>query len=152
MNPKKRIVAALAVVTIAAGIVLAQNPAPAPEGKGPRGKHNRMERIANYLELTPAQREQAKAIWQQARQESKPYVDQLREARKALAQAIKANQPESELQRLGEAQGVAMGKLAGIRAKAAADVYALLTPEQKQKADKLHEKFMSRMKGRHARS
>ena len=121
--------------TFAAGMLLAQAPAP-----GKRGHH--IERMATALNLTPDQREKATAIMNEAKQSAEPIRAQLKQSREALATAVKANNT-ADIDRLANSQGVLMGQLAAIHSKAFAQVYTLLTPEQRQKAGQMHE----RMKG-----
>ncbi len=136
-----RITTAALAATLAAGMLLAQAPAPAPgKARGPRGNH--AERMAAFLNLTPGQRQQATAIMNEAKQSAEPIRAQLKQGREAMAAAVKANNT-ADIDRLATSQGVLMGQLAAIHAKAFAKVYTLLTPEQRQKADQLHE----RMKG-----
>ena len=98
--------------------------------------------MATFLNLTPDQREKATAIMNEAKQSAEPIRAQLKQGHEALAAAVKANNT-GDIDRLANSQGVLMGQLAAIHAKAFAKVYTLLTPEQRQKADQMHE----RMKG-----
>ena len=96
------------------------------------GRHGRM---GAALGLTDAQKSQAKTIFQNSHQIARPVADQLRQDRQALQAAIQAGKSDQELQQLAAAQGADIGKLAGIRASAAAKFRAILTPEQQQKLD-----------------
>jgi Spy/CpxP family protein refolding chaperone len=102
----------------------------------------RFERMATYLNLTPQQREQAQALMDQARQASEPIKAQLKQNHQLLADAIKTGKSEAELDRLATQQGVLVGQLTAIHAKAMQKGYAMLTPEQKQKADQMRQHFM----------
>jgi protein CpxP len=93
--------------------------------------------LAIYLDLTEAQQAQAKEIFAAARASAAPVAAQLRSGREEMAAAVKANQPDAELERIANRQGVLLGQLAAIRAKAQAKFYALLTPVQREKAEKL---------------
>lgn len=104
-----------------------------PPGGGMRG----LNFLAGYLGLTDSQKQQAQAIFDAADQASETVRGQLTSARDALRTAVKANQPDAELDRLAAALGAIEGQLAGIRAKADAKFYALLTAEQKEKYDQL---------------
>jgi Spy/CpxP family protein refolding chaperone len=112
-----------AVATLGTGALLAQHKL---------GRHGRM---GAQLGLTDTQKSQARTIFQNSRQTARPVADQLRQDRQALQAAIQAGKSDQELQQLAAAQGADMGKLAGIRASAAAKFRALLTPEQQQKLD-----------------
>jgi periplasmic protein CpxP/Spy len=140
---------------LAAGISLAQNtPAPAqgsnpPAHAGRRATAQRhFAKLAEQLNLTDAQKETAKAAFQQARQQAQPIRQQLRDNREALAAAVKAGKGEADIQQLANTTGTLMGQLTAIRTEAFAKVYATLTPEQRTKADQLHEQMKSRFQQR----
>ncbi len=137
-----RITRSVMAATFAAGMLLAQAPAPAPNAPGQQRRQNHAERMATFLNLTPDQRQQATAIMNEAKQSAEPIRAQLKQGHEAMAAAVKANNT-GDIDRLASSQGVLMGQLAAIHAKAFAKVYTLLTPEQRQKADQMHE----RMKG-----
>jgi Spy/CpxP family protein refolding chaperone len=134
MSTRKKVLIVVAAVVALGATVVAQ---------APRFHHRaRMHAfIARQLDLTEAQKAEAKEIFKEARESAKPLVAQLREGHKAMAEAIKAGTSELELEQLASEQGTLVGKVAGIYAKAFSKFYASLTPEQKQKADKLHEQF-----------
>jgi len=114
-----------AAATLCAGALLAQRP---------MGRHGRM---GAELGLTDAQKAQAQTIFQNSHQTARPVADQLRQDRQALQAAIQAGKSDQELQQLAAAEGADVGKLAGIRASAAAKFRAILTPEQQQKLDSM---------------
>lgn len=95
--------------------------------------------LSTYLNLTEAQREQAKSIFGAARQSAEPAARQLREGHQALAEAVKTGKSEAELTQLANAQGALIGQMIAIHSAALSKFYAILTPEQKDKAGKLHE-------------
>ncbi len=103
--------------------------------QGPRGNGNSLDYLAGYLTLTDTQKTQAKAIFDAAETASDTARGQLTAAQDALQAAVKANKSDAELDRLAAATGAVQGQLAGIRAKASAKFYALLTAEQKTKYD-----------------
>lgn len=112
-------------------------------GDGPFG-HLR-EFMAEYLDLTDAQKTQAAGIFDAARAAAEPLVEQLKAGHESMRDAIKSGKSDSELQRIADQQGILMGQLAGGHAKAMAKFYAILTPQQKAKADKLHDLVKSRI-------
>ncbi len=112
-----------AAATLGTGALLAQHR---------MGRHGHM---AAELGLTDAQKAQAKTIFQNSHQAAKPVADQLRQDRQALQAAIRAGKSDQDLQGLAAAEGADKGKLAGIRASAAAKFRAILTPDQQQKLD-----------------
>ena len=131
MNMKLTTVRVAAVAALAAGMAFAQAPA----------------RLASALDLTPAQKEQARAIRQQARQNAQPLAKQLKANREALAAAVKANDV-AQIHSLSAQRGHLQGQLLGIRSEARAKVYATLTPEQKAKADRVRQRLEKRRANR----
>lgn len=101
---------------------------------------NRLDFLAGYLELTDAQKAQAKTIFDAAETAATTARGALTSAQDALETAVKANRPEADLDRLAAAVGTVHGQLAGIRAKAEAKFYALLTAEQKTKYDSFEQR------------
>src|SRR5689334_14116331 len=92
----------------AAGMMFAQSaPAPATQPKAGVHSHHRAmahQRMMQALNLTDAQKQQAKAIFQETRQSVQPLVQQLKQNREALATAVKAND-SAKIQQLSAAQG-----------------------------------------------
>jgi Spy/CpxP family protein refolding chaperone len=142
----KKIFGFAAMAVLAVGTLLAQ----APGGSGPRaGRHGagfaRMkERIAQQLNLTEQQKQDAKAIFDQARESAKPVADQLRQNRQTMQEAVKAAN-EQRIEQIATEHGGLAGQLSLIHAKAFSRFYALLTPEQKAKADQMHQRVRERM-------
>jgi Spy/CpxP family protein refolding chaperone len=99
--------------------------------------------FGDFLDLTDAQREQARALAEAARTESQPIHEQLRQLREEMHTAIQGGQTEFTL--LAARQGELMGQLIGIQAKTHARMYALLTPEQKEKLAEFRERQKERM-------
>jgi Spy/CpxP family protein refolding chaperone len=140
------------VAAMAAGLAFAQAPAKAPPQLPPghpmaqrRGEFQ--ERMMQELNLSATQREEAKAIFQQARETAKPVRGELRQNREALYAAIKANDT-AKIHSLSVTQGELMAKLTEIRSGARAKFYSKLTPEQRTKADQMHQQMMERWQQR----
>jgi Spy/CpxP family protein refolding chaperone len=131
-----------AVGILAAGMLFAR-----PQGFGPQ---RRLDFMAAKLSLTDAQKQSAQNIFEQSREASKPVREQLRQSHEALAAAIKAGKSDAELTNLAGQQGALVGQLSAIRAKAFSQLYAQLTPDQKGKAEQLHDRVKSRFQ-RHMR-
>ena len=129
-----------AAVALAAGLALAQTPSPTPQQTAP-GRHGqlrmRLGRVLRALNLTDNQRQQAKAILQQAHQTAQPVRQQLQQNRQLLREAVKTGKTDVEIQQLSAQQGDLLGQALAIRTEAWAKVYALLTPEQRAQADQL---------------
>ena len=114
-----------------------------PEGGFP-GRHrgmgpgNRIDRMAKKLNLTEAQKEQVKAILASEREKTEPLRQRLAENRKNLRKAIEA-QPfdEATVRTLAAKQNDTRVELVVSRARARSQIYALLSPEQRESARKL---------------
>lgn len=141
------------VAALAAGMAVAQTPAPAPAtppapGKAamrPRGAIR--HRMLQALNLTDAQKQQAKAIFQQTKQNIQPIAQQAKQNREALAAAVKANDT-AQIQQLSAQQGNLQGQLVAMRSESMAKFYATLTPEQRAKADQIQQRVRQRMQQR----
>ncbi|HJT89494.1 MAG TPA: Spy/CpxP family protein refolding chaperone [Bryobacteraceae bacterium] len=155
---KQQLIKIAAVTALAAGMVFADAPASNPStGSNPveQGRHHfrrdRMQRVAQQLNLTDAQKTQAKEIFQQARENARPLRQELKENREALRAAVKAGKSEADLQKLSANQGQLLGQMVTIRSEAAAQFYKILTPEQRAKADQMHQQFKQRIQSRQNR-
>ena len=100
----------------------------------------RFDRMSAALNLTDAQKAQAKTILQGAHQNAMQYSTQLKQNRQALAAAVKADNT-ADIERLSAEQGSLMGKMMAVRSEAFAKIYQTLTPDQRAKADQMHEHF-----------
>ncbi len=116
------------MAALSAVSLFAQAP-PAPTAA--QGPH-RLGRIANYLNLTAAQRAQAKTIFREAGRSARPVRQQLRETRQSLQTAIKSGNSD-QIQQFAATEGTERGQLAAIRATAFAKLYPILTAEQQRK-------------------
>ena len=110
------------------------------------GSEQRFEMLADHLSLDETQRASAKKILDEAKAASQPVVAQLKQGHDDMATAVKNNAPETRFDDLGAAQGKLVGQLAAIHGRSFAKVYALLTPEQRAKADKMHERMRAMMR------
>jgi len=105
------------------------------------------QRMIQALNLTDAQQQQANSIFQQAKQQAQPIVQQLKQNREALEAAVKANNV-SQIQTLATQQGTLRGQVLAIRSTAWAQFYSMLTPDQRAKADQIHQQMKQRMQQR----
>lgn len=94
--------------------------------------------LASYLNLTPQQQAQRKAIFAKLRESSMPVRQELRQTRRDLRSAIQADNV-AKIQQLTKTEGTEFGQLAAMRAEASAKSYQILTPQQKQELAKLRE-------------
>lgn len=146
---KRTFVKLAAVAALATGMVFAQASAPSPSPNAQAGRHQGVRRhrarMAKALNLTDAQKAQAKTIFQQAREATKPIRAQLKENHQALIQAAKTGKSDADLQRLATVQGKLRGQMVAIRTEAFAKFYGTLTPEQRAKADQMQQQFHQRV-------
>jgi Spy/CpxP family protein refolding chaperone len=117
---------------------------PAKPGYGHGQFRQRMhQRMMDQLNLSPVQRDQAKAIFQTARQTAHPIAMQLRENHAALNVAVKTDD-SARIRQLSAEQGRLIGQVMAIRSEAAARFYSELTPAQRTKADQIHQQIEQR--------
>jgi periplasmic protein CpxP/Spy len=134
-----------AVAAVAGGMIFAQTQTAPHRGEG-RGAivHQRMMQALN---LTDAQKEQAKAIFQQAKQSAQPLRAQLQQDRQSMTAAAKTNNT-AQIQQLANDEGKLLSQLIVIRTEARSKFYNTLTPEQRAKADQLQQNRQQRMQQR----
>jgi len=130
------------VAALATASALAQTPAATPQPGAPPTRHRlwarlRPGKVARALNLTDSQKQQAKTIFQQARQTAQPVRQQLQQNRQALVDAVKTGKTTADIQQLAAQQGTLMGQMVAIRTQAWAQFYNLLTPDQRTQADQL---------------
>lgn len=131
----------ITVAAMSAGLALAQTAdAPAPS----RGQRH-IEWLSSRLNLTDAQQTQAQNIFATERQNSKPVMQQLRAAEKAVQDAAKANPSDPQIDTLAAGAGNLQSQLIAIRARAMGAFYNILTAEQKQQFDQFHQNQQGRM-------
>ncbi|MBV9506610.1 MAG: Spy/CpxP family protein refolding chaperone [Acidobacteriia bacterium] len=155
---KRQLIRFVAAGALAAGMALAQSPAPAPapNAQATPGTHTarrdwvrqHLARVAQRLNLTDAQKQQARSIFQQARQQAMPIREQLKQNRQALQAAAKSGQGEAQIQQLAKVQGDLLAHMVAIRTESAAKFYGMLTPEQRAKADQMQQQFRERTHNR----
>lgn len=135
------------VAAMAAGMVFAQTPA-APSQQSPEQRREGMrQRMFQELNLTAAQQQQATTIFDQARQNSAPLRQQLKQNRDALQAAIQSNNT-TQIHALASKQATLQSQITEMRADAMAKFYTTLTPEQRTKAEQLHQQMRQRWEQR----
>jgi Spy/CpxP family protein refolding chaperone len=128
-----------AAAAIAGGMLLAAQEVdsqPAPPAVAQPHRHDGGARLARYLNLTPAQRAQAKAEFQAAHQSAQPIRRQLKQVRLAMFQAVRANDT-AKIDQLSAQEAGLKGQISAMRHEAFAKLYSTLNPEQRAKADRL---------------
>ena len=138
----KRILIGIAAAgVLAAGFAIAQTTA-TPQAGAAQGNGVRalvQKRMLQALNLTDTQKQQAKTIFQSARQTAQPLAQQLKQDRAALTAAVEAGD-SAKIQQLSTDMGSLRGNVLGVRSLAMAKFYALLTPDQKTKAEEFRQK------------
>jgi Spy/CpxP family protein refolding chaperone len=142
---KRTLMILVAACAASTGLALAQ------AGSGAAQPQNWRRRaylwLTNQLNLTEAQKSQARETYRGAWQNAKPVVEQLRENRKAMREAIKANDM-SKIRQLAAAQGDLTGQLTALRAESQAQFYQNLTPEQRAKMATIEQNMRTRLQQR----
>ena len=135
-----------AVTALAAGMALAQAPAtPTPHRLPPTHREFGQGQMMQDLNLTPAQKQQADTIFNDAKQKAEPVREEMRQNREALHSAMKTNNA-SQIEQLSTRHGELEGKAMAIRSAAMAKFYTILTPEQRTKAEEMRSQMRSRMR------
>jgi len=128
--------------------------APATNPSAARGqgfhRHPLLARLAEKLNLSDAQRQQAKSIFQDMHEQAKPIRTQLQQGRLALMNAAVAGKSADELNQLAQAQSAQVAQLAVLRAQAMGKFYAILTPAQQQQFQTMQGKWAARAGGQAA--
>ncbi len=117
-----------------------QAPAAGPLGFG-RSILN--PRMARQLELTETQRTEIRALLQRHRDEAQALAERGQPIRKQLDDAIQSNNPAA-IDALAPELGTLQAENAKLRAKLHAEIFALLTPEQQEKAKTLNQQTQRR--------
>ena len=116
---------------------------------GPGGPMGMLPMLARELNITDAQKAQIKTIADSHRDEWKAFGDRARTAHEALQQAVTADSVDEALIRQRSAEVAAVeADMAVARARTHAEVFQLLTPEQKTQAKTLQSTREERMKER----
>ena len=116
-------------------------------GKAPGLKAQLQRRLIKALDLTDAQKQQAKTILQATKQQAQPLVQQLKPARQALNAAVQAGDT-TKIQQLALEVGNLQGQVLAVRSAGMAQFYALLTPDQKSKAAAFRQKAQEVLGGK----
>ncbi len=93
-----------------------------------------MQRLSTRLNLTADQQQQAKAIFQQSREQMKSLQPQLKNEHQAISAAIKSDN-EQQIDQVLQQNAQLNAQARAIHAKAMAKFYQILTPDQKAKFD-----------------
>jgi len=121
------------------------------QGPGPRhgfGGGQFLGGMAKHLNLTDEQKAEIRKILEAERELMKPVHEQLRENRQALNEVTKDGQfNEAQVTKLAEQQGDLVAQTIVSRERVQAQIWQLLTPEQREKASQVRERTKDRMQG-----
>jgi periplasmic protein CpxP/Spy len=141
--------AAVLSAALGIGALLAQGGGAGNGFHHPRGAW--MMRLANQLDLSEAQKAQAKTIFQDARKQNEPLAAQLKQIHQNAEAAVKAGKSEAELRQIAAGASPLVGQLAGNHLVAQSRFYQILTDAQRAKLDELRSQMKSRFENRHSR-
>ncbi len=112
----------------------------APEHCGKWKGHHRHFALWKKLNLIDAQRNQIKAIMSEERPKMKPLFQQLKAGREQLDALIKSGPfDEAKVQSIAKGQAATLADMIVARERMKSRIYAVLTPEQRARAEKLRE-------------
>ena len=149
---KKIILAIIAVAVVATGaiFVIAQKRANVGGGHGfGHGRGDRMGMALRGLDLTDEQKAKVKEIMGASRTNVEPLMQQMHANHKQIAElGVNGAFDQVKVEALAAEQGNITAKLIVEKEKAKAQVFAILTDEQKAKAAEMRTKFEERFKHR----
>jgi protein CpxP len=115
---------------------------PGGPGGGPGGPHGSMaEHLARELNLTDAQKAQAKQIEDSLRESTKPLHEQLFKLGGGPLDGFKDGFDEAAVRSAAQARAAIQVELEVAHTRAMSQIYAILTPEQKAKLADLRQQF-----------
>jgi Spy/CpxP family protein refolding chaperone len=117
------------------------------------GQHSRhlakmLQRMTAELNLTDAQQAQIKTILQSETAKMQPLRQQLRQNRLAQTGSVSPNFDEAQVRTFANKQAQLMADLTVERERTKSQIYAVLTPEQRQKAQALLDEHQQRRQHR----
>ncbi|HYM11072.1 MAG TPA: Spy/CpxP family protein refolding chaperone [Bryobacterales bacterium] len=122
--------------------------APQTPHAGMRGPDRMLQHAQIVLDLSDSQVSQIRSILQQSMQDNRSVMQQARQARQALLQAAENGKTDqATLKPLADQVGQAASQLALAHAQTFGEIYNILTPAQREKANKLHDLFGQRLRG-----
>ena len=108
-----------------------------PGGRMGKGSGRHFARLARALDLTDAQKEQVKAILETEREKVAPLRQTLGETREKIRRAVEATPfDEAAVRSLAASQNETRTEMIVSRARAQSKIFALLSPEQRERAKK----------------
>jgi protein CpxP len=147
---KKAIIAILVTLVVGLGAVFIF----AQKGKMNRGGFGAFggrgfERIAEKLNLTDEQKTQVKTILEDSKTRVKPLMESMRESHKQTETlGTDGSFNEEQVNQIANAQAETMKQLFIEKEKTKAQIFAVLTPEQRAEAAKMKDEFKGKFKER----
>ncbi|MFN0141806.1 MAG: Spy/CpxP family protein refolding chaperone [Pyrinomonadaceae bacterium] len=142
---KKIIIGVLAAVVLTVGAVFVIGQKSFHRGHGRHG--GMMGKALRGLDLTDEQKAKVEEIRKAARTNIDPLLQQMRENRKQLVVlGTDGNFDQAKVEALAAEQGNISAKLIVEKEKGKAQIFAILTDEQKAKAAEMRSKFEERFK------
>lgn len=150
---KKKFFLGLTAIILAAaaglvGTVMAQGPG---RGFGPGFRHNNgwmLRHMTKELNLTTDQQTQIKSIMQAEKTKTRPLMQQMRQNEQQQNAAINGNFDEAQARAFASKQAQIMSDLIVEKERTKSQIYAVLTPEQRQKAQQLMQERQQKMQQR----
>ena len=136
---KRYLVTLTAIGAMAAALAIAQTTSTTTAPAAPVLRAHLQKQLIKALDLTAAQKQQARTILQATRQQVQPLAAQLKQDRQTLSAAIQAGDT-AKIPQISTAMGILQGQVLAIRSAGKAQFYALLTPDQKSKAVEFEQK------------
>lgn len=142
MTKQWKLLSAAAVAVAGAGLLMAQTPGlGALHGRGfsRKAMETHFDRVAVYLSLSADQKAQAKTILSDAFGQAGPLLAQLKQNAQTTHQmVVSGTVTDADVQKTADAQAAVISKLIVLKTKTVSQLWALLTPEQREKAQQLH--------------
>jgi Spy/CpxP family protein refolding chaperone len=145
------------VVTTAAAEVVKSDTQDTAAAKGKCGDHCKCHHWKHHhkghhflkeLGLSDAQKDQVHAIMAEGRSKTKPLVQKLKEGREQIGVLVKSGQfDEGKVRAIAKGQADIRTDLIVERARVISKIWAVLTPEQRAKAQKRFESWKARHEG-----
>src|SRR5690348_15604860 len=152
MMKKKFFLGLTAIILAAAagltGTIMAQGPG---RGFGPGSRHHvgwMLRHMTKELNLTTDQQNQIKSIMQGERTKTRPLMQQMRQNEQQQNAAINGNFDEAQARAFANKQAQIMSDLIVEKQRTRSQIYAVLTPEQREKAQQLMQERQQKVQER----
>jgi Spy/CpxP family protein refolding chaperone len=147
MQGKSKVLTVALALVLVTGVAVSWAAAGGARAQGGHGgfEHHMLGMMTDYLDLTDAQQAQVKQIFAAEKAAVLPLVQQLHQTRRQLRQLAQSSSfDEGKVRAIAGQQAQTMTELTVEKSKVANQIFNLLTPDQKAKA----QKFMERREAR----